>query len=84
MWRQGNRFLLVSLDSPCYATENLTIKNQFLSKDSQCAEIFNKNDFSKLIPEFATLEVTDQELLLRSTILELLILKVGKLFIIPN
>ena len=32
--------------------------------------------FSKLIPEFATLEVTDQELLLRSTILELLILKV--------
>lgn len=62
----------------------MTIKNQFLSKDYQCAETFNKNDFSKLIPEFATLEVTDQELLLRSTILELLILKVGKLFIIPN
>ena len=31
---------------------------------------------SKLIPEFSSLNVADQELLLRSTILELLILKV--------
>jgi len=33
--------------------------------------------FSKLIPEFYSLAMADQEYLLRSTILELLILKVG-------
>ena len=37
--------------------------------------------FSKLIPEFYSLPMADQEYLLRSTILELLILKVHSFFI---